>query len=49
MANNDYMFATEELADRLESVTVMNGDNDSAWTHSDHAPMVAVRPTSPKT
>lgn len=41
MANNDYMFATEELASRLTSLTVMNGDADLAWRHSDHAPIVA--------
>lgn len=41
MANNDYMFATKELVDRLESLTVMNGDDDPAWEHSDHAPLVA--------
>lgn len=41
MANNDYMFATDEITDRLESVTIMNGDIDPAWKYSDHAPMVA--------
>jgi len=41
MANNDYMYATEELASQLESLTIMNGDDDPAWQHSDHAPMIA--------
>jgi endonuclease/exonuclease/phosphatase family metal-dependent hydrolase len=37
----DYMYATAELADRLQSLLVLNGDNDPAWEHSDHAPMIA--------
>jgi exonuclease III len=41
MVNNDYLFATEELARQLVSMTVMNGDGDMAWQHSDHAPMIA--------
>ena len=41
MANNDYLFATAELADRLDSILVMNGDDDAVWTHSDHAPIIA--------
>lgn len=30
-----------DLTDRLDSVTVMSGDADPAWDHSDHAPVVA--------
>lgn len=41
MANNDYLFATSELVAKLSSVTVLNGDDDSSWSHSDHAPIVA--------
>lgn len=41
MANNDYFFATVDLIDRLQGVEVHNGDADAAWTHSDHAPVVA--------
>lgn len=41
MANNDYLYATETLADRLQSLEVMNGDSDPSWQHSDHAPMIA--------
>lgn len=41
MANNDYLYATEGLARRLDSLTIMNGDDDEAWRHSDHAPIVA--------
>ena len=41
MANNDYILATEDLARRLQSLEVMNGDADAAWLHSDHAPIVA--------
>ena len=41
MANNDYLFATDELAGRLESLVIMNGDDDEAWRHSDHSPMIA--------
>ena len=41
MANNDYMFATEDLVARLQSLEIMNGDADEAWLHSDHAPMIA--------
>lgn len=39
MANNDYIFATDELLAGLESVSIMNGDQDPAWPHSDHAPI----------
>jgi exonuclease III len=41
MANNDYIYATEELAGRLGSLTILNGDDDPSWHHSDHAPMIA--------
>ena len=41
MANNDYMFATEDLVGRLQSLEIMNGDTDPSWKHSDHAPMIA--------
>jgi len=41
MANNDYLFATPELAARLQKLVVMNGDADPAWSHSDHCPLVA--------
>jgi endonuclease/exonuclease/phosphatase family metal-dependent hydrolase len=41
MANNDYLFATEELARSLSDLVVMNGDDDPAWKHSDHAPLIA--------
>ncbi len=41
MANNDYMYATDDLADRLESLKILNGDTDQSWGHSDHAPLIA--------
>jgi hypothetical protein len=41
MANNDYFFATQELATKLELLTIRNGDDDASWLHSDHAPMIA--------
>ena len=41
IGNSDYMYATDELAARLNSLLIMNGDDDSAWSHSDHAPMIA--------
>jgi hypothetical protein len=41
MANNDYMYATAELARCLDSMTIMNGDDDPAWRHSDHSLMIA--------
>jgi hypothetical protein len=37
----DYMFASAELVGCLESLVVLNGDDDPAWRHSDHAPMIA--------
>jgi hypothetical protein len=40
-ANNDYLYATQDLADRLQALEVMNGDIDPSWQHSDHAPMIA--------
>jgi exonuclease III len=42
MANNDYLFASPAIADRLVGLSVMNGDNDPAWSYSDHCPLVAV-------
>ena len=41
VGNCDYMYATDEMAKRLESLVIMNGDHDPAWNHSDHAPMIA--------
>ena len=41
MANNDYMYASEDLAARLESLEILNGDADPSWRHSDHAPLIA--------
>ena len=41
MANNDYVFATDDLVDRLQSFDILNGDDDPSWRHSDHAPMIA--------
>lgn len=41
MANNDYLFGSPWLAARMTRLTVYNGDDDRAWTHSDHAPLVA--------
>jgi endonuclease/exonuclease/phosphatase family metal-dependent hydrolase len=37
----DYMFASNALAKRLQSVVVLNGDDDPSWAHSDHAPLIA--------
>lgn len=37
----DYMFATAAIADRLQSMTVLNAEDDPAWRHSDHAPLIA--------
>jgi len=41
MANNDYMYATTDLVERLEAFQILNGDLDESWRHSDHAPMIA--------
>jgi len=41
MATNDYLFATPTLACELVSLKVMNGDDDPAWSISDHCPLVA--------
>ena len=41
MANNDYLFASPALAERLVRLEVMNGDADPSWAHSDHCPLVA--------
>ena len=41
MANNDYLYASRALEERLVSLTVMNGDDDPTWALSDHCPLVA--------
>ena len=41
MANNDYLFASRAMAERLVGVHVQNGDAEPAWQHSDHAPVIA--------
>jgi hypothetical protein len=40
MANNDYLYASPALAERLMKLEVRNGDADLAWSHSDHCPLV---------
>lgn len=40
---NDYLFASEWLvSEHLTEVQVSNGDDDPAWTHSDHCPVTAI-------
>jgi exonuclease III len=39
---DDWLFASERLADRVQSVVVHNDPASEAWTHSDHAPIHAV-------
>jgi len=41
MPNNDYLFATDEMARALTSLRVLNGDDDPCWRHSDHCPLIA--------
>lgn len=38
---NDYVFATPNLTDRLTSCQPLNGDDDPAWRLSDHCPIIA--------
>ena len=38
---DDWLFASRRLADRVESVVVHNGPGSAAWIHSDHAPIQA--------
>jgi hypothetical protein len=39
---DDWLFASNRLADRVESLVVHNGPDSAAWDHSDHAPIQAV-------
>jgi hypothetical protein len=39
---DDWIFASDRLAERVESVTVDNAPDSEAWSHSDHAPLRAV-------
>jgi hypothetical protein len=41
VANNDYLFATSALADRLVDLEIDNGDQSPAWRHTDQAPLIA--------
>jgi endonuclease/exonuclease/phosphatase family metal-dependent hydrolase len=39
---DDWLFASDRLAARVESVVVHNHPDSEAWSHSDHAPIRAV-------
>jgi hypothetical protein len=39
---DDWLFASEELASRVNSVVVHNDFDSEAWLHSDHAPIFAL-------